>query len=167
MVSVGPVSGEPSATGWDGSDTSQRRTTCPAPAAASTLPSGLNAATYSGSRTSALTRVAIREGWPGLATLHSRSDPSAPAAASSLWSGLIAAHWTMPAESTMRAADGVPEDSSRLAVASCVCIRPYAETLSWAASGGFWARTWSASSAASPELVACCAVTTTCRCRNT
>ena len=67
----------------------------------------------------------------------------------------------------MRAADGFPEDSSRLAVVNWVCTRPYAETLSCAASGGSWPRIWSASSAASPALVRCCAVVTDWRCWKT
>jgi hypothetical protein len=59
-----------------------------------------------------------------------------------------------------------PDDSSRLAVASWVCTRPYAETLSCAATGGFKARIRSASSATSLELVSCCAVIAASRCLN-
>ena len=138
-MSAGPVSGAPTGVTCGAAalpETRHRWTTWFAPAAAMTDPSGLKAAVYSGCVALAATSVPTATGRPGLATFQSRSDPSAPAATSSWWSGLTLTHWTMPAESRMRATDGVSEASMRAAVACGVWATPYAAAASCAAAAG-------------------------------
>ncbi len=91
-----------------------------APAAARSLPSGLIAVVYSGLLRSFTSGPPTGAGWPGLTTSHSRSVPSAPATASSPRPAFRLIDSTTSAESISRAADGVPDVSSRLAVASGV-----------------------------------------------